>query len=109
MGCYAVYFGDGGKYIRLFIISFVNNSVAVRHEAWVLISATRVTYKMGEGDEGINCFSNNGFGVALLKADNVNVHVDGNNNLQICYLTLKGESLPRLWAVTNFNIILLLY
>lgn len=29
----AVNFGNGGKYIRLFIISFVNNSVAARHEA----------------------------------------------------------------------------
>jgi hypothetical protein len=46
MGCYAVNFGDGGKYFRLFLISFVNNIVAARHEAWVLISATRVKYKI---------------------------------------------------------------
>lgn len=92
----AVNLGDGGKYIHLFIISFVNNSVAARHEAWVLSSASKVKYKMCGGDEGMNCFSNNGFGVAWLKADNVNVRVDGNNNLRICYLTLKGESLSRL-------------
>jgi hypothetical protein len=55
-GCYAVNFGDGGKYIRLFIISFVNNSVAARHEAWALISATRVKYKMCGGDEGTEFF-----------------------------------------------------
>jgi len=58
----AVNFSDGGKYIRLFIISFVNNSAAARHEAWVLISASRVKYKICGGDEGINCFSNNGLG-----------------------------------------------
>lgn len=54
-----------GKYIPLFIISFVNNSVAVRHEAWVLISATTVKYKTCGGDEEIKC-SNNGPGVAWL-------------------------------------------
>ena len=96
MRCHAAYFGDGGKYFRLFIISFVNNSVAARHEACVLISATRIKYKICVGDKGIYCFCNSGFGVAWLEADNVNVHVGGNNNLRICYLTLKGESLSLL-------------
>jgi hypothetical protein len=89
-------FGDGGKYIRLFIISFVNNSVAARHEAWMLISAPRVKYKMCGGDEGTHCFSNNTCGITWLKADTVNVHVDGSNSLQSCCLTLKNESLPLL-------------
>jgi hypothetical protein len=45
LGCYTMYLGDGGIYIPLHIIGFVNN-IALGDEAWVPICARRVKYKM---------------------------------------------------------------
>jgi hypothetical protein len=50
-----VYFGDGGKYIRLFIINFVNNSVAARHEPECSFLPLELSTKSVGADEGINC------------------------------------------------------